>query len=1372
MSTPAFTSYLLQGKVQMAELHLMSKSDGDIKTHVVFIHGLGGHYENTWISSTQDKGFWPNWLSEDVDNIAIWSVGYLNPISRWGSQKAMHFTDRAKDILHRLNQEPLFRDGEIIFVGHSMGGLMIKQMFHYADRSSELQSIIGRVNKVCFLATPHRGSDGADLIDWLRVIILPSAATASLLKNDPNLRELNEWYRASVRNRDVDHLILMENQPCKRLITIVTPDSADPGLNTEALLVDADHLSITKLANKQSQIYRYIKDFVTKESKLPQLQWLDSKYPKGSHGWQGYSNWSNSPKGVEEAYIVDEQVCLFDVTSSDKEGKTGLEAIQSLRSKLGAPGTSTRLVGLSGVGKTRLVQALFDERVGEHQLPVEQVLYTDMGHAPIPTPRAVIEKLVAEDKKAIVIIDNCPPELHRDLSPSCKKSISLLTIEYDIREDQPEGTGVLSLEPASDTLVTNLLKARFTNLSEQDASKIADFSGGNARIAIALASTVDQSESISHLKDDQLFKRLFHQRHQEEHSLMQAAQALSLVYSFQYKDDENPYSSELELLSSVSSTPTKTLYESAQELKRRNLIQQRGIWMAVLPHPIANRLAKVAMQNIPANLFVSFFNENTDRRILKSVSRRISYLDNCTEAQDVVASWLRQDGTISKLLANDEQELALTILTNSAPIAPLETLEFLMKLSENDANFLTRKNPELSQLAELLRSLAYEPELFLQSTKLLAEIATAEKKDENYNSVRDVLKSLFYLYLSGTHARKEQRLKTISELIESGDECKIEIGFELLNASLESSHFSSHHSFDFGARSRDYGYQPSSNQECTEWCQFFIEYTTSLARRNGPLCKHAKSTLAVHLCELFHSKTLWKILEDAIEVVLFTGEWSEGWLRLGSFLRFNAKDLEHSEKIRIEGILERLRPTSLDEKIHMYLLSTHNDFYFLDTIGEDGESEFNGLEIAEEKAEKLGNDLSKSHLQYLISKLCEVLSTQENFTRRYAFGIGCSKGVDDHSHFWEKLLASLSEIPFKKQEVNVMCGFIRHLSQINPELTNSILDSLLHDKRGNKWFPNIQFNATLDTNAVTRLIQAIEMQESPIHFYQSLGYGRVHEALSDTDLSEIVLRINREPDGVKVSVEILSMRFHGLRTESAYTPSNEIKELALQTLILSDFSTEGFNGHKDYALHNIARVALSIPINYEATRTILEHMIENKPIFSFRYKLPRTLEVVVNSNHKAVLDSLLDEEGNCQERAVAFFKCSKTPLIPLDLISEWCEVNPTKRCPIVAQIIPLYNKENEVYQLSKEARMLLDFSSSPIDVLEKMDITHRPSVISGSYANFLETRLAIYAELESFGDSQVQQWACSKKASLQSTIDAERKWEEERDRDTDERFEW
>lgn len=1355
----------------MAELHLMSKSDGDIKTHVVFIHGLGGHYKNTWTSSTPEKVFWPSWLCMDIENIAIWSVGYLNPMSMWGNQRTMHFTDRAKDILHCLNQEALLRNGSVVLIGHSMGGLLIKQMFHYADRNSELNRIMDRVHKVCFLATPHRGSSGANIIDKLRIFAWPSVATASLLKNDPNLRELNEWYRAWVRHRDVDHLILMENQPCKRLLTIVTPDSADPGLNVEALLVDADHISITKLANKQSQIYHYIKNFIEKETKPPQILWLNAKYPEGNHGWQGYANWSNAPKGIQEVFIVDEAVRLFDISSGDKKGKSGLEIVQMLRDKLTVLGSSTRLVGLSGVGKTRLVQALFDNRVDGNALPTELVFYTDIGHAPNPSPRAVIEKLVAEMKRAIVIIDNCPPDLHRDLVPICTESISLLTIEYDIREDQPERTGVLSLEPASANLIISLLRARFTQLRNVDAERIAEFSGGNARIAIALASTVGQYERISHLKDDQLFKRLFHQRHQEEHSLVQAAQTLSIIYSFQYKDENDAYSQEIKFLSDLSSIPEKVLYESAQELKRRSLIQQRGVWMAVLPHPIANRLARVALQNIPTKQFELLFNETTNRRMLISASRRISYLDNCSEALEIVASWLKQNGTIKKLLEHDEMDVALTILTNVAPVAPQKTLEFLIKTADNDTNFLTRQNPDFSLLAELLRRLAYEPELFSQSVRLLIEIASTEEKNERYNSVLSELKSLFYLYLSGTNATKEQRLEIIIELLQSTSECKIDIGFELLDASLESSHFSSHHSFDFGSHSRDYGYHPSSNREITEWYKLFINYTVSIVIGNNQIRRKGSAILASHLASLLHHKEFWDILDNAIDVILSVGEWSEGWLKIGSYLKLNSDDLEQTEIDRVTAIINKLTPVSLDENIHMYLLANMNDFYHLDTIDNDGNCEHNGYEVAEGNTEKMGEDLSKAHYEYLLVKLPEILSSRGDCGRGYNFGVGCAKGVLEHSTFWEILLDNLSKISFEKQNINVLQGFISHLAKVKPEFANSLLDSLLLDSRGNKWFPLIQFKVTLDEKAVLRLISSVESRCSPIHFFKGLGYGRVHEVLSDTDLCRILSAINKQPDGIGVSIEILSMRFHRLKHEDVYLPTDEIKVFAQQTLSLVAFHEEDFNGHMDHALHNVVRVALSTSNNYDATKSILSRMIECTPYFFIRYRHQKTLEIIIESNPKAILDSLIDENENGIENTVMFFKKNRISSLSLEAITEWCGGNLAKRCKVIASVIRLYTKENGVCRPSKEILKVLDICPNPLDVLSETATSLVPSSWSGSLSEILEVRLNIYAELEEHPNFQVQQWAQSQKKHLYKQIKRERAREEERAHLSDERFE-
>ena len=75
------------------------------------------------------------------------------------------------------------------------------------------------------------------------------------------------------------------------------------------------------------------------------------------------------------------------------------DGLEKLRSALSTPGISVRLTGLSGVGKTRLVQAMFDERVGKQALNRNQAFYTDMSDGPDPDPRTFAEQLIADKNK-------------------------------------------------------------------------------------------------------------------------------------------------------------------------------------------------------------------------------------------------------------------------------------------------------------------------------------------------------------------------------------------------------------------------------------------------------------------------------------------------------------------------------------------------------------------------------------------------------------------------------------------------------------------------------------------------------------------------------------------------------------------------------------------------------------------------------------------------------------------------------------------------------------------------------------------------------------------------------------------------------------
>ena len=80
--------------------------------------------------------------------------------------------------------------------------------------------------------------------------------------------------------------------------------------------------------------------------------------------------------------------------------------------------------------------------------------------------------------------------------------MSVITVEYDIKEDQPEGTEVFELEPSSTDLIEKLLRHRFPDVSPVDLQTLAEFSGGNARIAIVLAETIGREESVAGMSDD------------------------------------------------------------------------------------------------------------------------------------------------------------------------------------------------------------------------------------------------------------------------------------------------------------------------------------------------------------------------------------------------------------------------------------------------------------------------------------------------------------------------------------------------------------------------------------------------------------------------------------------------------------------------------------------------------------------------------------------------------------------------------------------------------------------------------------------------------------------------------------------------------
>ncbi|PEQ92933.1 hypothetical protein CN481_14175 [Bacillus sp. AFS006103] len=1097
--------------------------------------------------------------------------------------------------------------------------------------------------------------------------------------------------------------------------------------------------------------------------------WVREKIGRPIQGWRTFENWANCPFGIEEEYMLDEHVRLYSEPNSYSQGLAISDGINEIRNILHRPASSARLVGLSGVGKTRLLQALFDARIGENPLNKSIVFYTDISDGPNPDPINFAERLVALKSRFILAVDNCPPDLHRRLSLICSKPnslVSLITVEYDVRDDQPEETDVFRLEPASTELIEKVVLKRFSHITEIDAQSIANFSGGNARIAIALGNTVKRGDNLSELKDNDLFNRLFQQRNEPSSSLLRAAEACSLVYSFNIQLFEN---AELELLSDLVDMNVQEMYRNVSELMRRDLIQKRSVWRAVLPHAIANKLAQRALENIPIEKICSVFENGGSDRLLKSFSRRLSYLHESEAAKEISKRWLKEDGLLGDV--SNLNELGVTLFRNIAPLNPeltLSAIERIVKMS-SAGTFFTRDNEFYNEYTSLLRSLAYDKHLFIRSAGILCKYALLEKTNENVNSIRKLLKSLFYIYLSGTHATADQRLRIIKKLVESHIEAEVDLGISLLDAALETTHFSSSYSFEFGARPRDYGYQPKNRSEIRTWLKLFIEYSLSVVISESPFAFKVKELIASKFRGLWVNAGMYDELEQVSKTISSKGSWREGWLAVRTTMRFDGKEMAPEIFKRLNELNLLLEPNSLIEQAKFYSLSGRSIYDLVDAIGdidEDGEA------TVEQKIQLLGREVG-SQEEMLKQLLPEVLGNDG--PGLFSLGQGIANGSANHEETWIIFCEQLSHIDDSKRNYQVLRGFLNRLAEIDSALTEKLLDQSVTDPILASVFPLLQISVNINSHGVTRLRKSLEYGEAPIWQYQNIAYGRVHETISDEDLSVILMLISLNENGLEVAIEILSMRLHGISKGSLI--SDCISYVGQKLLLKYQFSREdNKKGHLDYGLAKIIEACFN-GISGEANARILCERLavgyKDFKIFPSDYQ--RVLVALSKTQPEVFLNEFLGNEQKVKGWLIEALseKGKALSFINEEIIKKWCEINPKAHYPVIASVLRPFQQVDKDHNLewTPLALWIMENFYDPVVILNKFRASFYPRTWSGSLAEKLQSCLCLITALKNHSNMVIAEWANEEEEKLKETIRSYRENELNMEKQRNERFE-
>lgn len=1091
------------------------------------------------------------------------------------------------------------------------------------------------------------------------------------------------------------------------------------------------------------------------------IPWVRHTIGRPMPGWQSYGPWA-AP--VTDVYLADEQ---FRIHSGRKTSETGLSAghgIQAIRDDLRTPRHVVRLVGLSGVGKTRLAQALFDDRVGERSLNPDLAIYTNMADGPEPPPIALATQLIATRARAILVVDNCPPELHHRLAELClgeNSTLSLLTVEYDIRDDEPEGTDVFKLETSSLEVTQQLARRRFPDVSEIDARTIAEFSGGNARIALAIAGTIGNHESLAGLTDEQVFQRLFVQRHVHDEALYLSAQACSLVYSFQGEDIADD--GELARLGRTVGRSPEELYRSVADLQRRDLVQQRSIWRAVLPHAVANRLAATALQNIPYALIEAQLVRGASERLLKSFSRRLGYLHASNEAVMIVRRWVGPGGLLADVA--NLSEFGRALFDNVAPVLPEDVLAAMERA-------FAAQDPAILREGEsyfgLLRSLAYDPVLFDRCAALMVRILAATEAAGQSNHMQ-LFVSLFQLHLSGTHATIEQRVGIVSRLLASPDVGQRTLGMLCMHAVLEAEHFCSTSSFDFGARSRDFGYGPRTREQVHHWFSAVLTVIEAVVHPDHPSATFARTALAQAFRGLWRIRCVAEDLERVCRRITAIRFWPEGWLAVRQTLDVDGKVMPAELRDRLIALEAVLRPTDLEQRVRSIVFSTRGNADFED-YDEDGTSDIHQrIARAEAITQELGKAIAGDE-PLLTTLLPEIVSGDGRF---WLFGMGLLAGAADAREMWVRLTDAITATEVKSRNPLVLRGFLHALQEEDPGLAAQLLEEAVEHATHSPYYPYLQVAIPIGEQDVARLKRSLALGRTPAQGYVYLTYGRATDPIPAADLRDLVLGIAGLEDGYDVALDVLHMRLHG---DGKKDVAPELATAGQE--LLRRFSFTEKNAREDYRIGEIAAAVM----RGEDGRALVRELCAKLKDALGKYATHALnhddfLDGIFRAQPLESLNALCGGDDEDLARGIRILSDVRSRknligLIPEEELLQWCDEQPDIRYPAIAGITPISYRTKDTEQLrwTQFALRLLERAPDPAAVLKEFVDQFTPhGGWSGSLAATLEANEPLLDELD--GTAGLAAAIAHEKKRLRAAIEQWRGFELSHDREHDERFE-
>ncbi|KAI0392749.1 Alpha/Beta hydrolase protein [Xylariaceae sp. FL0594] len=249
---------------------------------IVAVHGLNGDARRTW-TSRKNGVCWlshPDFLPKYIRNARVLVWGYNSSFSSFTGVEpsSNRVLDHAQNLVSQLYADRALEgrtEKPIIFICHSLGGLVVKRALAYSslrtsDRLAHLHTIFACTYGILFFGTPHRGSEKADLLLSLQRTtsrILPQVfgrvekdLVKALRVNSETIQNITDNFTPIMKHFHIHFFWEQEKTDLRYSRSyIVDQESAAPTYdNTERSCIHANHSNMVKFDDCASSSFRLV----------------------------------------------------------------------------------------------------------------------------------------------------------------------------------------------------------------------------------------------------------------------------------------------------------------------------------------------------------------------------------------------------------------------------------------------------------------------------------------------------------------------------------------------------------------------------------------------------------------------------------------------------------------------------------------------------------------------------------------------------------------------------------------------------------------------------------------------------------------------------------------------------------------------------------------------------------------------------------------------------------------------------------------------------------------------------------------------------------------------------------------------------------